>query len=289
MTTKAMNTDASDKVRQLHDRLTAQLEVLVTSRQWSDYLTVAARFHHYSATNVALILAQRPDATRVAGYRTWAKLGRQVRRGEKGIAIFAPCVYRHRPSDDAGCDDRPELVKVLRGFTVAYVFDQAQTDGEPLADVRPVLFQGDDGHGLWDALAAQVAAAGFTLDRRSCMPANGSTNFATKTVVVDPGLAPSQSAKTLCHELAHVLLHDASRVRGDRELAEVEAESVAYVVCNAAGLTTGDYSLAYVARWSGGDLELVRRTTERVVTTAHSIIVAMDHAEQVGRLAEVAP
>ena len=113
----------TDKVRALHDRLTAQVEALVTGEDWARFLAVASRFHSYSANNVLLILPQRPDATRVAGYRTWQRLGRQVNKGAKGIAILAPCVYRRRPVDDAEAAENPALVRVLRGFTVVHVFD----------------------------------------------------------------------------------------------------------------------------------------------------------------------
>ncbi len=222
-----------------------------------------------------LILAQRPDATRAAGYRTWQRLGRQVRTGAKGIAIFAPCVYRRRVADEGEAAERPELVKLLKGFTVVHVFDEADTDGEDLDDVRPVLLDGEGPDGLWAGLAAQVTAAGYRLERRSCHPANGRTDFGDRTVVIDPGLSAAQATKTLCHELAHVLLHDASRVNGGRDLAEVEAESVAFIVCHAAGMTTGDYSLPYVARWSGGDPALVRTTAERVIGASHTILDAI--------------
>ncbi|HEX8770392.1 MAG TPA: ArdC family protein [Acidimicrobiales bacterium] len=118
-----MDNNASDRVRQLHDSLATEVEALVASDDWTRFLTVASRFHHYSANNCLLILAQRPDATRVAGYRTWQRLGRQVRKGAKGIAILAPCVYRRRAVDDTEAAENPELVKLLRGFTVVHVFD----------------------------------------------------------------------------------------------------------------------------------------------------------------------
>ena len=268
----------TDKVRQLHDRLTAQVEALVSGEDWARFLAVASRFHTYSANNVWLILAQRPDATRVAGYRTWQRLGRQVNRGAKGIAILAPCVYRRRPVDEADAGDNPAVVRVLRGFTVVHVFDEADTTGDPLPDVSPVLLEGEGA--LWDALAAQVASAGYGLSRGDCAPANGTTNFAERTVVVDERLSGRQADKTLCHELAHVCLHDATRITTDRDLAEIEAESVAFIVCNALGIDTAAYTLPYVALWAGGDVERIRRTAERVVTTAQAVLAAMAPAPE---------
>jgi hypothetical protein len=264
----------SDKVSALHDRLTAELEALVTGDDWARFLTVAARFHSYSANNVLLILLQRPDATRVAGYRSWQRLGRQVNKGAKGIAILAPCVYRKRPVDEAEEADKPEIARVLRGFTVVYVFDEADTTGEAIPDVRPVLLDGEGS--LWDALAVQVASAGYSVSRGDCAPANGYTRFADQAVVVDENLSGRQADKTLCHELGHVLLHDATRITTDRDLAEIEAESVAYIVCNALGVETASYSLPYVANWAGGDMDKVRATAERVVRTAQAVLAAME-------------
>lgn len=270
---------ANDKLTALHDRLSEQVEALVDSQDWQAFLTVAARFHRYSANNLFLILSQMPTATRVAGYRRWLSLGRQVRRGETGLAILAPCVSRARAVDEAEADERPEVVRILRGFRVAHVFDISQTDGDDLADVRPALLAGEAPEGLWDALAAQVADAGYRLERGECGGANGRTNFVTRTVTVRDDVDEAQAVKTLVHELAHVRLHDPAEAHHHRGVAEVEAESVAYVVCSAAGLTSADYSLPYVARWADGDPAVVRRTAERVVTTAHAVLTAAGLAD----------
>src|SRR5438132_7155820 len=127
---------APEKLRALHTQLEAAFAELVSSEVWARMLRVAARFHHYSPANVLLILRQRPDASRVAGYRTWQSLGRQVRRGERGIAILAPCSYKARLDEEHDRDDADdEPRRVLRGFKVAHVFDIDQTDGDPVADV----------------------------------------------------------------------------------------------------------------------------------------------------------
>jgi hypothetical protein len=123
-------------------------------------------------------LRQRPDATGVAEYRTWQRLGRQVRRGERGIAILAPCSYNVRADDEPDTDDNAR--RVLRAFKIAHAFDIDQTDGEPIPDVRPALLDGDAPAGLWDALAAQVAVAGFELHRDDCHPANGRTDYTAR-------------------------------------------------------------------------------------------------------------
>jgi hypothetical protein len=204
----------------------------------------------------------------VAGYRRWQTLGRQVRKGQQGIAILAPCVQRSRPVDDQEEVERPEVVRILRGFRVAHVWDVSQTDGDPLPDVTPVLLAGEAPVGLWDSLAAQVAEVGYKLLRGECGTANGRTDYLTRTVTVRDDVDDAQAAKTLVHELAHVWLHDPEDGIHHRGIAEVEAESVAYIVCHAAGLVSDDYSLPYVAGWAGGDPAMVRTTAERVLGAA---------------------
>ncbi|MGH3370174.1 MAG: ArdC family protein, partial [Nocardioidaceae bacterium] len=190
-----------DRLAEAHERLTDAVQSLVSGDDWVQLLALAARLHRYSPNNCMLIRAQRPDATMLAGYRRWQSLGRQVRKGEKGVAILAPCVYRARPVDDTDEAERPELARILRGFTVVFVFDISSTDGPPLPDVAPVLLEGDAPAELWDRLSARIAAEGFALSRGDCSPANGRTDFGARTVVVHQDLAPAQAGKTLAHDL----------------------------------------------------------------------------------------
>jgi antirestriction protein ArdC len=276
-TTDKIRQPTNDKLAEVHDRLVAAIEDLVSGEDWRAFLEASQRLHTYSASNVLLIITQFPGATRVGGYRTWKGLGYQVRRGEKGIAVLAPIVTRRRRLDDHEEDDhednnQPEVVRILRGFRVVHVFDISQCDGPPWPEVAPTPLSGDAPAALWDGLAAQVQTAGFTLRRGDCGGANGRTDFVARTVCVRDDVESLQAVKTLSHELAHVLLHDGVEAISRRDLAEVEAESVAYLVCHSAGLASDDYSLPYVARWSAGDPAQVRLTAERVITTARRIL-----------------
>jgi antirestriction protein ArdC len=281
----AVNRHDADRLRRVHDQLADAVTALASSDGWRRMLAVAARFHHYSPHNVLLIGAQRPDASRVAGYRAWQQLGRQVRKGEQGIAILAPVTYRtaategSAPGDATGPVEEASRARLLRGFRVAHVFDIGQTDGPELPEVRPRLVDGAVPAGLFERLTAHAAAAGFTVDRGPCTQreANGETSFLDRTVRVRDDLPAAQAVKTLAHELGHVLLH-ARQVRTERltrEVAEVEAESVAYLVTEAHGIDAGGYTVPYVAGWSGGATGVVLASAERVLSTAGAVLDAV--------------
>ena len=262
-----------DRLAAVHAQLMSAVDALVDGPAWRRMLEVAARFHRYSPNNVLLICLQRPDATRVAGYHTWREVGRQVRKGETGIAILAPVTARRREVAEED-SERAGEPRVLRGFRVTHVFDLSQTDGEPLPEVRPELLGGSAPFGVWECLLDQIEAAGYSFGYADIAPANGRTDHAAGTVVVRGDLTGAQSVKTLAHELAHVLLHQPDELPAGftRKRAEVEAESVAYLVCAAHGLDSGEYTVPYVAGWADGDRELVQLTTTRVLATAREIL-----------------
>lgn len=269
----------TDRLAAIHTQLLEQVQRLSSSEQWQAMLTVAARFHTYSPNNVLLITAQRPDATRVAGYRAWTQLGRQVRKGEHGIAILAPMLRRGDPDSREHSAEQPlkeggEVRRVLAGFRVTHVFDVSQTDGPDLPTIGPTLLEGASPLGLWSDLCDQVEARGYQLEYVDLGDANGCTVYPTQTVQLHPERSGLQRTKTVAHELAHIDLH-APDVRPEgltRGRAEVEAESVAYVVTAAHGLATEDYSVPYVTGWADGNSELVAQTATRVLTTARVIL-----------------
>lgn len=289
--TTTTTTARSDRLATAHDWLLDAVTSLTTGEDWQKMLDVAKKFHRYSLNNLLLIFDQCPEATQVAGYRRWQSLGRHVRKGERGIAILAPCIVKtkaesadsvrqvadadreHRAPADGSADGSRQ---VLRGFRIVHVFDIAQTDGEDLPNVLPAPLTDDVPAQLWDRLASYLDASGFRLLRGDTGTANATTHFVTKTVVVKSDLAPAQAVKSLAHEVAHTMMHDGTEyARGCRDVTEVEAESVAYLVCDAAGIATDAYSFPYVARWADGNIELVRRTAERVVGCARALIAAL--------------
>ena len=283
-------TGGQDKLAALHEQISEGVAVLVESQGWRAMLDTAAKFHSYSLGNLLLIGAQAPQATRVAGFRTWQSLGRQVRKGERGIAILAPCTYRPKAADRAEraepAGQEPATTssgavpdaggkQQVRDFRVVHVFATSQTEGAPLPDVAPTLLTGQAPAGLWDALEGQVLAHGYTVHRGDTGRANGWTDPTSRTVRVSGDVDDAQAVKTLIHELAHI---EAGHV-GDlptyatcRGRCEVEAESIAYVVAAAHGLDASGYSFAYVAGWAGGDLTRVRQAAETVTKAARTIL-----------------
>ncbi|MHB1500895.1 MAG: ArdC-like ssDNA-binding domain-containing protein [Candidatus Dormibacteria bacterium] len=264
---------ARDRAEAL-ERLLEGIRELTSSQRWAEWLRFCSRFHRYSFHNQVLILAQRPEATWVAGYRGWQRLGRQVRRGERGIAIFAPCALAG--PGPAEQDDLP----VPTGFRVVRVFDLAQTDGRELPSPLQDL-QDDAVQVQLDPLLALGGRLGFAIEFVELRgDRHGDCSHALRRIRLDSRLGRAQMTKTLCHELAHALLHGAD-FDGDRSLAELEAESVAYVVCHHLGIDSSGYSFGYVASWAGGAEEAVARISAagaRIVGTAARIVEATGRA-----------
>ena len=262
--------ERKQKLSQAHDRLVSAVEQIVTGEDWLNWLKVSARFHSYSFNNVLLIATQRPDATRVAGFTTWQSLGRQVRKGEKGIQILAPSTFKKTEVDDDGNEHE---YTALRGFRIVSVFDISQTDGDPLPEPpKAELLQGDGMEVVWSKLAEMVTAAGYALERGHCGGANGFTDPLRRIVRVRDDVSGAQALKTLIHEVAHIAMkHTEGTAYSCRGYCEVEAESVAFLVCDAIGIESDSYSFGYVAGWSGGSADTVRESGAAVVKMAHEI------------------
>jgi hypothetical protein len=273
------------QVAQLHELLAEGVASLDNRAEWERYLRFAKGFHSYSFLNRLAILMQAPYATAVAGYRAWQAKGHQVRKGEKAIRVLSPITRRTPLKDPAGnpvLDEsgRPRETLVMTGVKAVPVFDISQTDGPPApTPPRPVLLTGEAPTGLWDSLQQLVEAEGFTVERGDCGSANGYTSFASRTVRVRDDVDPAMSVRVLAHELGHVLLTAPADGGPDcRGLREVEAESVAFMVVEAHGLRSGQYTFNYVTGWASqadGDLtpeQVVRATGQRVIDAVDRIL-----------------
>jgi antirestriction protein ArdC len=261
------------KVEEVKQTTSKALEELVQalesghSEALTAYLKTMSLFSKYSLNNLFLIARQRPDARRVAGFQTWRKLGRYVRKGEKGIAIIAPLV--HRKSEEE--TEAPEGERVLAGFKVAHIFSEEQTDGEPLPEIGSVT--GDPGYYL-SRLEQFVRHNGIELRYSDeIAPARGMAEKGKITLL--PEQTAAETFATLVHEVAHSELHFGDRRRETtKRIRETEAESVAYVVCSAIGLETGTAALDYVGLY-GGDSKLLLESLQYIQQAANRILTTI--------------
>jgi hypothetical protein len=271
------------KVREAVEMLDVGVERILDGEEFKHYLAFAARFHRYSANNSLLILVQRPTATRVAGYKKWRELGRQVRRGEEGIRILAP-IFRTVEDEESG-----EKVRILCSFKVVKVFDVSQTDPVPGAPPipekpRPEALRGSSSAArtLAKSLARLCGAEGLKLcesgeELDALHPgANGLYSPRRRLILLRDTLADDQKAKSLTHEMAHHLLHrDALASEAERPTLEVEAEGTAYAVLSYFSIDASDYSFAYVAHWAE-QKEVVKAMLSNIQKAARAIIEAVE-------------
>lgn len=262
-----MNRDEVQRMtRQAFDGLVKAVEA-GRSETLKEYLRAMGRFHRYSIGNAILIQLQRGDATHVAGFRTWQMLGRHVKKGEHGIAIMAPVVYRRKVQQDGDRDTEEERIYT---FKTAYVFDISQTEGRPLPEFARA--KGNPGTCL-ERLERFVSGRGIRLERGDLRIAEGASIGGA--ILLKASLAPADAFSVLVHELAHELLHrdPASRPK-ERAVREAEAEAVAYVVCQGIGLDVNTASSDYIQLYDG-DRKTLIASLERIQRTATEILEAV--------------
>jgi antirestriction protein ArdC len=263
----------SEQIKEITDKATEHLVAALNaghSEALTSYLKAIGRFHRYSLHNVMLIASQKPNASYVAGFRTWNQLGRFVKKGEKGIVILAPIVRRKAENDE----DHQEASASVAGFRAAYVFDVSQTDGQELPHIGMV--QGEPGE-YQERLHTFVVEQGISVEYSSeIAPARGTSSGGHIRLL--PGQSPAEEFSTLAHELAHELLHRGDR-RGttSRRIRETEAEATAFVVCHAIGLETGSAASDYIQLWNG-DAKLLTESLGHVRQAASQMLTAFTDA-----------
>jgi hypothetical protein len=235
------------------------------------YLGAMARFHHYSFGNILQIARYQPTATHVAGMHAWNQLHRYVRRGEKGIPIFAPMMGRKRNEEEQETKSAP----ILFGFRRVYVWDIAQTEGEPLPELPTV--HGKAQH-LTETLSEFVRSQGIHLEfSDQIAPAHG-VSYGGKIVLL-PGLTEAETFATLVHETAHELLHKKERrTLTNQSIRETEAEAVAFVVSTSLGLDYGTAAADYIGLWNG-NADLLAESLEVIQQTSALILTAVEPDE----------
>ena len=289
----------AEKLKEITDRLEQGIAELFDSERYREYLKVMSKFHNYSFRNTVLIAMQKPDASLVAGFSAWKNnFERNVMRGQKGIKIIAPSPYKikqemqkidpHTQKPIIGKDGKPvteEKEVTIPAYKVVSVFDVSQTEGKELPDIAVDELTGDVDR-YKDFFAA--------LEKTSPVPiafenieggSHGYYHLEDKRIAINEGMSELQTLKTAIHEIAHAKLHDIDlnapkdeqQPHVDRRTREVEAESVAYTVCQHYGLDTSDYSFGYVAGWSSGrELSELKSSLETIRSAAAEIINSID-------------
>ena len=289
----------AEKLKEITDRLEQGIAELFDSERYKEYLKVMSKFHNYSFRNTVLIAMQKPDASLLAGFSAWKNnFERNVMRGQKGIKIIAPSPYKikqemqkidpHTQKPIIGKDGKPvteEKEITIPAYKVVSVFDVSQTEGKELPDIAVDELTGDVDR-YKDFFAA--------LEKTSPVPiafenieggSHGYYHLEDKRIAINEGMSELQTLKTAIHEIAHAKLHDIDlnapkdeqQPHVDRRTREVEAESVAYTVCQHYGLDTSDYSFGYVAGWSSGrELSELKSSLETIRSAAAEIINSID-------------
>lgn len=284
------------KVQEITDKLEEGLKELFESEKYKTYLSTMSKFHNYSFNNTLLIAMQKPEATLVAGYKAWQKnFERHVNKGEKAIRILAPAPYKIKEErdkldpvtgemmfDENGMPQKEQVEVTIPAFRAVSVFDVSQTDGKPIPELEAQeLLSTVEGYEDFVQALMNVAPVPIGFED---IPGDSKGYFHTeeKRIAVQENMSESQTLKTMVHEVAHSMLHNKEINRDDlieepakdRNTKEVEAESVAYTVCQHFGIDTSDYSFGYIAGWSSGkdmkelksSLDTIRKTTSELIT-----------------------
>lgn len=246
------------------------------------YLATMARFHNYSFRNLMMICSQNPDATMVAGFRAWKKLGRNVKKGEKGIAIFAPMPFKQKQdaTKNSTADSSTEET-VMMGFRAVHVFDIAQTDGEPLPEPPKV-----DGRVRANLARIERVVAQADIELEYEPITDGAKGYSKGgKIAIEETLSDVEKFAVIAHELAHERLHHGER-RGQttKTVRETEAEAVAFIVCNAFGLDSATHSSDYIQLYNGNSdtlkesLKYIQTTAQWIVESIQAVELDCDHS-----------
>ena len=292
----AENNTEKQRVQELTDKLKQGLQDLFNSDSYRNYLSTMSKFHNYSFNNTLLIAMQKPDATLVAGYKALQKnFERHVNKGEKAIRILAPAPYKIKEERDKidpvtqellldkdGNPQKEEVEITIPVFRAVSVFDVAQTDGKPIPELAAKELLSDV-EGYQDMIRAVEAISPVPIELEEIAgDSKGYYDSEAKRIAVQENMSESQTLKTMIHEVAHSKLHSKEveqdeQMRKDRNTKEVEAESVAYTVCQHFGIDTSDYSFGYIAGWSSGrDTKELRASMDTIRKTASELITGIE-------------
>ena len=291
--TSKSNEQRKEEISELMTMLENGVRATFETEEFKNYLTFCSRLYTYSLNNQILIMLQKPNASLCQSFTNWKKAKRFVKRGEKGLKIFAPAPYTvhgerfkkddlgNYITDDDGNAVRETYSKKIMSYKIVHTFDVSQTDGEPLPEICKELDGKVENYQHYISAVKDFAKVPVSFEK-SRKKALGWYDLKEKRIVVKEGLSELQTLKTLIHESAHAALHTLENVaqKGTHQV-ETEAEAVAFVVCKHFGIDTDDYSFQYLASWATGkDVPELKESLETIRSTASSFIEAIEHYEK---------
>jgi len=263
-------------IEEITKRLEEGVKEVFSGENYKQYLDFMSKFHDYSVNNIILIYMQKPDASLVAGYRAWqTKFNRNVKKGEKGIQILAPIPHRFVIETEDADGNKIEKEIKYNTFRAVSVFDILQTEGEEVSTICKEL-TGD--LEKYDKLFEKIKKFSPVPIEFEELDKNGYFSDTENKIALRQGMSEKQTIKTLVHEVSHAILHkkDGEEEQADRKTKEVQAESIAYIVCNGLGIDTSDYSFGYIAGWSGSkEAKQLFASMEVIKGTAKAMLEAI--------------
>lgn len=284
-----------EKLQGIMKDLEDGVKAVFDSDNYTNWLNTMSKFHNYSVNNTILIMSQKPEATRVASFSSWEKnFNRHVIKGEKGIKIIAPAPYKmmvDKPMFDKSTkepilNERGEQLTekkevTIPAFKVVTVFDESQTYGDkiPQLGVDELTSKVDFAENMQDIIG-KISPVPIEFGNINGS-AKGYFSVTENKIMIKEGMSDSQTIKTMIHEISHAMLHSEDQMKKDKEAGieknsktkEVEAESVAFVVCKHFGIDTSDYSFGYIAGWSDGkDMDELKGSMQTIKDTSSEII-----------------
>lgn len=248
-----------EQIQELSDMLKQGVQEVFTGGRYAAYLSAMSHFHRYSYRNTMLIFMQKPDATHVAGFNAWKRLGRSVNKGEKGLRIFAPAPYKRtieitRDENGISLAEPRQKEIVVPAYKPAYVFDISQTNGRELPELTHRLAGKVGEYDIILNALKKISPYPISFEPLEGASANGFCNYKEQRIVIREGLSQEQSVQTAVHEIAHAIMHvpntEATPDTFGRTAHEIQAESVAFIVCQRIGIDSSEYSFGYVASWA---------------------------------------
>lgn len=276
---------AQKDLKGIEEHIKSGIGEYLDSDTFKNYLDFARQFRQYSYRNKILIKGQNPKASLVAGYRSWQEKGRQVQRGQKALKIFVPNLAAKKDKDgNYSRDKEGNIIKEVKGFYLASVYDVSQTEGEPIPKPIYELEENINSPRKFDWYIKAITELSPVPIQFSEIEGTAKGFFvpAEKQISIRPGMSQSQTIKTMLHEVTHSILHDNDvPVFGSSEYArqEIEAESVAYMVANSLGIETQDYSFGYLASWTdlGLSLENLEKSLDLICNQAQKMMGELDN------------